>query len=305
LLFPSDYRQAYGSVFILEIPDGTIIPWVPLSIKDYFHYVRAIEQNSIAPAILENEIFTKCVKDEVLVENIDKQKAGTVSSVADIILKNSAPQTAEEFEYLLNIGRENVNNIIHQAISLITQAFPAYTPDDIYAMDIFTLIDRLALSERKLMEAGVLKEPIELMGDSKQRRRKKPKVDLSKLKQEFEEQEEPREWNTKKRQAAGEKLNQTYVEEEATPDFGAKTDEDGNTVISLNELAYNLDNDVMAESLEEKQMVEDAKRMYGEYLEKLREGKKVKIKPQDERIKEAEKRMEENRRKLKEQLKKK
>jgi len=307
LLSLSDYRQAYGPVFILEVPDGTIVPCVLLSVGEYFHYAQAIQRNLIAPAVLENEIFCKCVKDEVFVENIDKQKAGTVSFVADLILRSSAPQNSEEFEYFLNLARYNVDNIVHQAISLITQAFSAYTPDDIYSMDIYTLMDRLALAERKLLELGVLKEPIGFFDErAEQKQRRKPKVDLSKLRREFEVQEEPRDWNARSRQTAGEKsLNQPYMEEEAIPDFGKETDEDGNTVISLNELVHNLDTDPMAESLEERQMISDAKTMYKSQLEALKRGEKAKIKPFDERMKEAEERIERNRQRLKEQLKKK
>jgi hypothetical protein len=188
-------------------------------------------------------------------------------------------------------------------VSFIVQAFPGYTPDDLYAMNIYKLMDRLALAERKLLETGFLNEPIALNDTKgKKKTRRKPKVNLSKLKQEFEQQEEPREWNARKRLEAGDKsLNTTVVEQEVDPDFGSGPDEDGNTVISLNELAYNLDNDPTTESPEEKQMLADAKELYGDYLRKMREGQKIKIKPQDERIAETEELMK-RRQKLREQI---
>jgi hypothetical protein len=301
----SDYRQAYGSVFIVETSDG-IIPWRPLSLRDYFSYVRAIEEGNVVVGVLENEIFTKCVLDEVLVENIDKHKAGLVSSVVDTILKSSAPQTTEEFEFLLNVGRGNINNIIHQAICLITQAFPGYTPDDLYTMDVWTLMDRLALAERKLLENGFLKEPISLTVEGRKKKRQKPKVDLSKLKQEFEEQQEPPEWNVHKRREAGDTsgLNKSIVEDETNLEPNSMTDEEGNTVISLDQLVHNLDRDPTTESPEEKQMLVEAKELYGDYLEKMRQGQKVKIKPQDERVSETQRMIEERRQKLQEKIKK-
>jgi len=310
MLSPSDYRQAYGPIFILETPDGTIVPWVPLSVGDYFKYARTIEQDIVTPAVLENEIFIKCVKDEVLVENIDKHKAGTVSFVADIIFKSSAPQSTEEFEFLLNVGRENTNNVIHQAITLITQAFPGYTPDDIYAMDIYTLMDRLALAERKLLEIGFLKEPINMGEGREQQRKKKPKIDVTKLKQVFDDQgsvgQQPESWKAKERFKAGEKsLNKTFIEEEATPELNPLTDEEGNTVISLRDLVHNLDTDPTIETPEEKEMLKDARKIYKDQLERLKEGQKVKIKPHNERMKEAEERIEKNRQRLKEQFRKK
>jgi hypothetical protein len=297
---PSDCRQAYGPVFIVETPDG-IIPWVPLSLEDYFSYVRAIERENVAVGVIENEIFTKCVLDEVLVENIDKHKAGLISSVVDTILNASAPQTTEEFEFLFNVARGNVNNILHQAISIIIQAFPGYTPDNLYALDVYALMDRLALAERKLLDSGFLKEPISLTVDGK-RKKRKPKVNLNKLKQEFDGQQEPQEWNIHKRKKAGETsgFRDTVVEEEATPPLNPLTDEEGNTVISLRDLAHNLDNDPTTETPEEKRMLKEARVLYKDYIDKIKQGQKVKIKSHDERIQDAEKR----RKKLQEQIKK-
>ena len=61
----------------------------------------------------------------------------------------------------------------------------------------------------------------------------------------------------------------------------------------------------MAESLEERQMIQDAKAMYKDQFEALKKGEKAKIKPYDERMKEAKERIERNRQRLREQLKKK
>jgi hypothetical protein len=302
---PSDYRQAYGSVFIVETLDG-VIPWIPLSLGDYFSYVRAIDKGNIAVGVIENEIFIKCVLDEVLVENIDKHKAGLVSSVVDTILRASAPQTTEEFEFLLDVGRGNINNILHQAINTIIQAFPGYTPDDLYALDVYVLMDRLALAERKLLENGFLKEPISLIDDKKKKKRK-PKVDLTKLKQEFEREQEPlEEFNICERRKAGDTsgYNKTVVEDETNLEPNSLTDEEGNTMISLDQLTYGLDADPTSGSPEEKQMLQDARKIYGDYLEKMKKGQKVKIKPQDERVRDTEKMIEERRQKLQEQIKK-
>ena len=87
MINPSDYRQRYGPVYIIELNDGTVVPFNLLSLKDYFEYSKALAFRTVSPEVLENEIFLKCVKDEILVRNIHKLKAGTISSIVEAIRK--------------------------------------------------------------------------------------------------------------------------------------------------------------------------------------------------------------------------
>jgi hypothetical protein len=305
LISLSNYRERYGQVFILELPDGLVVPFTLLSLSDFFKYKNSIANGIIAKSIIEDEIFIKCVKDQVLVDNLYKQKAGTPTVVADTILQYSSPSSLDELDYFLNYNREATNDVLYQMVNMICMAYSGYTPDDILSKNIHDMMFTFSLAERKLLETGVIAEPFDFTGDSPQNRRpppkKKPKVDLSKLKQEYEKQEEPKEWNLRKLREANQENNETIIEDE-TPTFNDK-DEEGNTLIHGYELVHNLDNDSTTDSPEEKQMLDDAKRLYKDYFVNRKKGEKIKIKTEDERISEAKARMEENRRKLREQIK--
>ncbi len=299
----SDYRQLYGEVYIAETPDGIVVPFKLLSLGDYFKYTSSLNSNLIVASVIEDEIFCKCVQDEVLVQNIDKQKAGTVTIIVKTILQTSAPNSPDEFEYLFNINREAVNHTLHLTVRTICLAFPAYTPDDIYKMDIQDIMFRLAQAERKLIDTGFLKEPLaffEEVEPQKKPKQKKSKIDTKKLQQAFEEQSftQPRE----PPKIASAK-NSVVVEEESYQGPRLRS-ENGDTVVSLGELVRNLDSDVTANSPEERQMLRDAKLMYRDQLERLKKGEKIKIAPHEQRVEEGRKRLEANRKKLQEKLRK-
>jgi hypothetical protein len=290
---PADLRERYGSVFVLELPDGLVVPFSLLSLSDFFTYSKILSSDIIPSWVIENEIFTKCVKDEVLIDNIYQQKAGTPTTVANTILQYSAPNSQEELGYFLNYNRSVVDNSLYQLINTICLAY-SYTPDDLLRKDIQEIFFLFALAERKLLDTGILSEPFDFENKNTKKPRKQHKVDLSKLSEEYRQQEE--EWNLRKLRQQGTKSPGMTVENE-TPSFN-DTDKNGDTVISGRELMYNLDADPTSDSPVESQMMEDAKVIFGDYLEALKKGEKIKIKSEDQRIAEAKKRLEENRRKL-------
>lgn len=295
---PADLREQYREVFILELPDGQQVPFKLLSLKDYLSYSQAIEAGIVLQSILENEIFEKCVRDEVLIENIHKQKAGTPTVVADTILRYSAPHSTEELSYFINYNRHLVDNVLYQIVNIICLGFSGYTPDDILNKDIQDIMFLLAMAERKLLETGMLSEPLDFSGAPQDQKSKKPKVDVSKLKQIYEETQE---FNLNKLHEKGEKRPESVTENEVK-DFNDK-DSEGNVCISAAELMYNNNQQRMLEE-EEITTLREANIIYKDYINQVKKGKKVEIKSDDERIKEAEKRAEENRKKFEEKMRK-
>jgi hypothetical protein len=297
---PVDLRERYGEIYALELPDGQFVPFSLLSLSDYFSYTKALSADIIPRSILENEIFSKCVVDEVLVEDIYKQKAGTPTVVADTILQYSAPRSPEELNYFLNYNREIVNEALYQIVNIICLGFPAYTPDDILSKDIQDIFFLLALAERKMLETGALQEPLDFGGEKPKKRRKKPKVDVSKLKDIYKEQGR-QEYNVHKLKSQGKEIPKV-VKENETPKFEDNLNEDGEVLISAQELRYNNSGGALEE--EDIQMIKEAQHIYGDYFEKLKKGEKIKIKSEEERLVEAKKRLEENRKRFREQIKK-
>jgi hypothetical protein len=301
---PADLRELYGEIFVLELPDGQQVPFRLLSLADYFSYSKVIASNIIPKSIIENEIFEKCVVDNVLVKTIHQQKAGTPTVVADTILQYSAPNSSEELSYFINHNRNIVDNILYQIVYYICLGFNGYTPDDILSKNIHEIIFLLALAERKLLETGVLSEPLNFSADDNKgkKRRKKPKVDVSKLRDAYNQQQN-QEWNIHKLRKQGIDSAPKTFQEDETPQF-PDMNKDGDTVISGRELVHNLNADPTTDSSMEKQMLEEAKSIFSDYIGKIKKGEKIKIKDEEERIAEARRRMEENKKRFRQQIKK-
>ncbi len=187
-------RELYGDVYVSDTPDGLVIPWRPLSIGEYFEYENKFSIGVIAPSVLEDEIFRKCVADKVIAENLDRLKAGTVTTVVANIMKESGPVSALEIEQALEVGRQRANQVIHKLVTLICRAFPGYKPDDLYALPFDVFMLRLAQAEDKLIAQGTLQEPISMIpremapAQPPVAEKKRPKVDLGKLAQEYAKQ---------------------------------------------------------------------------------------------------------------------
>ena len=293
---PSDLRERYGQSFVVELPDGQQVPFKLLSLKDYLSYNQSIDASIVPQSILENEIFEKCVLDSVLIDNIYRQKAGTPTVVADTILRYSAPRSLEELSYFINYNRHLANNVLYQIVNIICLGFNGYTPDDILDKDIQEIMFLFAMAERKLLETGMIQEPFDFSGGAQEQKPKRPKVDVSKLKQIYEDTQEV---NLHKLYEKGEKRPESMIENE-TPTFDDK-DSEGNTIISAAELMYN---ERGAFEDKELQTLKDAQDIYKDYIEQIKQGKKVKIKTDEERYKEAEERAQENRKKFIEQMEK-
>lgn len=195
-----EIRHKYADVYVSQFDNDLVVPWRPLTLKQFADYCKDIQRNFIPPGILENEVFRACVVDRDIVDHMDELQAGIVTTVVQNILDMSGPRGPESFNEDLGQAREIVRGgqdaFIHEAVYLLTLAFP-YKPEDIYAMDYPVLLQRLALAEYKLMETGILQQPINIVnktGDKQEAfadlnpepEKPKPRIDAKKL---WEEQQ--------------------------------------------------------------------------------------------------------------------
>jgi len=174
-------KGSYATLF----PDNTLVPWRTLSIKDYLEYAEGFERGLIPLAAFEDEIFKKCVLDKSFIRLFPTLKAGIVSTVVNNIWEASCPSSAEGVNYTLNMARAELDGkqqIIHEFVSVISIAFP-YKPEEIYAMDYQTMINTLALAERKLIQLGIRQSPIEIIpaGQEEQPEPQRPKLDAKEI----------------------------------------------------------------------------------------------------------------------------
>jgi len=284
---PSDLREKYGSVYISELSDGILVPWKALSVKDYIDYANDLQRGFITKETIYLEIFNKCVVDDFIKKNINKQKAGTIETVVDHIIRESGPSNPNDFfNAHLNFARNTVNsNIFHTAVGLICAAFPGYKPEEVYQLEYPDLMVRLAQAELHLLRIGYLEEPLamaELEGENKS---PPPKIENSQLKSIFDRQEQEKQ-QLEQQAAQRIRKNQRKVQEEISPPQKNKT-KDGRLVVTKEEMQVRQTVGDMDEApFLEHQMLEEAAEIYKDYLEDVKAGKKVIIKSPEERLKE-------------------
>ncbi len=260
-------RRKYGTVFITAISENEIIPWKQLSVGEYLEYSTLLESKQYARATIEDEIFQKCVVDELLISRMDKFHAGTVSSVVNDILKISGPESIAELNVALAVSRLKANQAIHETVALIAQAFPAYKLEDLYNLDYASFLLRLAQAESKLLMMGILEEPIFF---------EEPELEL--------EEEEDTEQVTSR-------PDPDDVARALRTKAQTKT---GQTVISESEMvgaeSVMMGHEKEDQALLRQEMLEDAKHIYGDYFKQMDEGEKINIESPEERLKAADQR---------------
>jgi len=277
-------RRIYGSIYLTTLPDGKKVPWKPLSIQEFLEYESLRQIGTYPTGCLEDEIFQKCVLDAALVDEMDNLKAGIVSTVAATIMAHSGPSGAEDLTIFLNMNRMMVQGTIHNLIRTVCLAFPSYKPEDLYAMDYVTLMQRVALAEEKLLETGMIKERITFDTITPQAQPRRPNVDSKEL---FDRHQQ-----------------QQNIPDVPTPATGFS--KVSKTVISGREMAEHeaayTGHERSDKILLEDKMVKETAEMYPDYLDQMKDGGKVVIPSHEERLRAAKARAKENALKYKEGL---
>jgi len=264
-------REQYGGVYVLTLPDGKRIPYRLLSVGEFLEYEHLFKTGQYPSAYLEDEIFKKCVVDPVLVDHIDQLRAGVVTSVATSILTHSGPPSIADLNYDLDMNREAASFALHEMVCVICQAFPGYTPDDLYAMEYSRFMLRLAQAERHLLRMGVISEPLSIIPPGAEpQEQQRPKVDASELFNQWEQQQ---------------KASGGWVPKES-PQPRSPSE---NTIISKAEEGGVFTSggswDLIDNPPEQRQrdMVNETAPIYNDYVEQMKEGQKVKIPSMEER----------------------
>lgn len=297
--YRSHLRLKFPGQYATELPDGTVIPWRTLTLQEFIDYDLAARSQILIECLLEDEIFIKCVLDPVIVKDMNKLPAGTIPMVVSAINSLSGPASIEELDCLLNLGRSSINNILHDLVEVTIQAFPAYTPDDLYDMDYITLMKRVALAEKKLLRTGMLKEPLSLISANQQETEVPQKAPVN-LKQQFQEQ-----------QAPASRMNRQIpiIKNPEEVSFPKVPTTKATTIIKSADVdehtAHYQGHEKGDRILLEDKMVKETAGFYKNYLKQIQETGKLQILTPDERKDEIDARMEENKRIAKELIERK
>lgn len=106
---------------------------------------RGGEDPEQADTIVRTVLLYPAYKD--VVDTVD---AGVIESLATEIVGVSGFSSVEAFNQGLEWAREEVNKVEFEVVGAICKAFPAYKPEDVYAMSFLDLMVRLAMAEKVL-----------------------------------------------------------------------------------------------------------------------------------------------------------
>lgn len=257
-------RKIHGdNSYVTVFPDGFTVPWKALSVEDFLKYETLKTTDQYLQEQLEDEIFCKCVQDTYLVQSIDKLKAGTVGTVVATIMAYSGPTTSDELNIALDISRRQVQGAIYQTTGMICQAFQAYKPEEVLAMDFNTFMQRAAMAEDKLQKLGIMKEPLTFENPQQQTTAQPaPKRDLY---ESYQQQEKP---------------------SPTPPPKSTKT-----TIISKGDMVMSdstyTGHEKADKTLREQEMVNETTAVYDDYVKQVKEGKELVIPSHEERLRAA------------------
>lgn len=119
-----------------------------LPYSSFLHLQRLLLNHPLTLDIIEDEVWASCVLDHPYQADLDDVLAGTVSTVANLILFLSGLPDLEDKQLLLDYSRHRAETeLLLQMQAILCQTFPAYTPEVLEGLTISQLMTRVAQAE--------------------------------------------------------------------------------------------------------------------------------------------------------------
>lgn len=143
-----DAYKKYGTLYVTQYEWGVFI-WRPLSWDEVGMYEKLFIIAPNAKGELEEKIFHDCVVEHPMpVDDFENWQAGIVTTIANQIITISSANSPEEFVSRLDTVRNEVNsNVLFQIFARIMRVFPSYTMEDLTALPMESLFEKLAMAE--------------------------------------------------------------------------------------------------------------------------------------------------------------
>jgi hypothetical protein len=261
--------------YVTTISEDLQISWRPLSIGEYIYYADLTVSKAIPPAVIEDEIFRKCVTNESVLRQMDFFPAGIISTVAQNIWMCSGPREKESVNEDLNAARflvdEGPSAVLHNFVDTIIKAFPAYTHEQVYSMDYETLVIRVVQAEKRLLTLGLMNEPIHVFSKEEleevNKKRQRPAVDAKAL---YDQQQR------NKPKAKKEVKKDKWWE--VSPILEATKKEKIDFKEETKEIAFAVGWDQVDMEIARRKMVEEARKTYAPVIKELEKKKQIRKK---------------------------
>ena len=142
----SKILQKHKDLYLFYVDTGRVL----FRLLDYKTYKTSQHVLSGYPEFkfdIEDSIWDECVLEHTLPNGKDDLDAGLVTTVAQLILYLSCPQSIEGINEQLEDARNLLTDAREQAILTICEAFPSYLPETLEEMSWSMISRRLAQAE--------------------------------------------------------------------------------------------------------------------------------------------------------------
>lgn len=171
------HRQTWGNNW-LSVFEDLEIPWRQLTLQEFLDYDFLYKTHQYTDTEIEDEIFRLVCLEKFYSENLDKLSSGLISTVVAHTMMVSGPGSVEQISEDLNAARNQTGDFLSSAMALICSVFVAYKPEEVMALNYQEFMKKLALAERRLLEMGVMKEPLTILSSEPAPKAKQKRKDI-------------------------------------------------------------------------------------------------------------------------------
>ena len=144
-----DLIKKHKNLYVFSSPEGRAL-FSLLPIKDYYLIKRVAVEFPGLRLKIEEDIWRDCVIEQTFGGNPDNLPAGIVTTIAQVIMQKSCPTNIDKVGEDLDKARGKMGEMVRQLVLKVCEAFPNYSPEDVFNFDWETLIERVAESEKIL-----------------------------------------------------------------------------------------------------------------------------------------------------------
>ncbi len=142
----SEVFRKNPQLYLYESPEGRAI-FRLLTLEEYKIAEKLSKECPATLPSIEEEVWDMCIVEQSFDPEIDRLNAGTVSTVAQLILFLSTPRDLKGVEEKMIEARVEANKTREMLILKVCEGFPSYTPEQVEKFDWPTLATRVAQAE--------------------------------------------------------------------------------------------------------------------------------------------------------------
>lgn len=142
----SEVFKKNPQLYLYDSPEGRAV-FRLLTLEEYRVAEKLSKECPATLPSIEEEVWDMCIVEQTFDPEMDRLNAGTVSTIAQVILFLSTPQDLKGVEAKMIEARAEANKTREMLILKVCEGFPSYTPEQVEKFDWPTLAMRVAQAE--------------------------------------------------------------------------------------------------------------------------------------------------------------